>query len=63
LEDLMIGKKEGTEDRCQKLEVRPARNALATPGIAKLSRGGRASEAGEGPGMNERTELTFVLRE
>ena len=29
-------------------EVRPARNAFATPGIARLSRGGRACEAGGG---------------
>ena len=38
-------------------DVRPARNALATPGIARLSRGGRACEAGGGQ-MTEKGRRT-----
>ena len=37
--------------RCRKPEVRPAHKAHDTPGMAKLTRDGRACEAGGGPGM------------
>ena len=55
----MIGKKEGMGDRCQKPEVRPARNALATPGIAKPqpSRTGLRGGRGFGDGRTDGVDL------